>query len=124
MRRFLLRWLITALALYAAVMLVPGIAYDGDWTTLAAMALVFGLINAFVRPILTLLSCPLILLTLGLFTLVLNAALLLWASRVADFFGVRFYIAGFGPAFWGALVVSVVSLFLNVLIGDDRERRE
>ena len=121
MRGFLLRWLVTALGLYAAVQLVPGIDYEGGWTTLAGMALVFGLINAFVRPILTVLSCPLILLTLGLFTLVLNGVLLLWASRVAGFFGVSFYVDGFGPAFWGALVISVVSILVNSLIREDHE---
>jgi putative membrane protein len=123
MRRFLLRWLITALALYAAVQLVPGIGYDGDWTTLAGMTLVFGLVNAFVRPLLTLLSCPLILLTLGVFTLVINGAMLLLASRLAGVFGVGFYVDGFGPAFWGALVISVVSFLMNLLVGDEHERR-
>jgi putative membrane protein len=118
-----LRWLITALALYAAVQLVPGISYDGDWTTLAGMALVFGLVNALVRPLLTLLSCPLILLTLGLFTLVINGAMLLLAARLADLFGVSFYVQGFWPAFWGALVISVVSFFMNLLIHEGHEQR-
>jgi len=118
-----LRWLIVALALYAAVQLVPGIHYDGDWTTLAGMALVFGLVNALVRPLLTVLSCPLILLSLGLFTLVINAALLLLAARLADLFGIAFYVQGFGAAFWGALVISIVSFFLNLLLHEEKERR-
>jgi len=123
MRRFLLRWLMTAIALYAAVRLVPGITYDGDWTTLAGMALVFGLVNALVRPLLTLLSCPLILLTLGLFTLVINGAMLLLAARLAELFDVSFYVRGFWPAFWGALVISVVSFFMNLFIREEHERR-
>ncbi len=123
MRRFLLRWLMTAIALYAAVRLVPGITYDGDWTTLAGMALVFGLVNALVRPLLTLLSCPLILLTLGLFTLVINGAMLLLAARLAELFDVNFYVRGFWPAFWGALVISVVSFFMNLFIREEHERR-
>ena len=123
MRKFLLRWLITALALYAAVQLVPGIDYEGGWTTLAGMALVFGFVNAIVRPILTLLSCPLILLTLGLFTLVINGAMLLLAVRLAELFDVSFYVRGFWPAFWGALVISVVSFFMNLFIGEEHERR-
>jgi len=123
MRRFLLRWLVTALALYLAVQWVPGITYDGGWTTLAGMALVFGLVNALVRPLLTLLSCPLILLTLGLFTLVINGAMLLLAARLADLFGVSFYVQGFSSAFWGALVISVVSFFMNSFIRDEHERR-
>ena len=124
MRRFLLRWLIAALALYAAVQLVPGINYDGDWTTLAGMALVFGFVNAIVRPIMTVLSCPLILLTLGVFTLVINGAMLLLATRLAGLFGVSFYVEGFGPAFWGALVISIVSFFLSLLIREEHERRD
>jgi putative membrane protein len=123
MGKFLLRLLITALALYAAVQLVPGIAYDGNWTTLAGMALAFGLVNALVRPFLTLLSCPLILLTLGLFTLVINAAMLLLATRLADLVGVRFYVNGFAAAFWGALVISVVSFLMNLIMRDEHERR-
>jgi putative membrane protein len=123
MNKFLLRWLIIALALYAAVQLVPGIHYDGDWTTLAGMALVFGLVNALVRPLLTVLSCPLILLTLGLFTLVINAAMLLLAARLADLFGVAFYVQGFAAAFWGALVISIVSFILNLIIREEHERR-
>ncbi len=123
MNRFLLRLLIAALALYAAVQLVPGIHYDGDWTTLAGMALVFGLVNALVRPLLTVLSCPLIILTLGLFTLVINAAMLLLATRVASLLGVAFYVQGFVPAFWGALVVSVVRCVLNLFLHGEDERR-
>jgi putative membrane protein len=123
MRRFLVRWLLTALALYAAVQLVPGISYDGNWTTLAGMALVFGLVNALVRPLLTLLSCPLILLTLGLFTLVINGALLLLAAHLADLFGVRFYVQGFSAAFWGALVISIVSFLVSLFIREEHRRR-
>jgi putative membrane protein len=123
MRRFLIRWLVTALALYAAVQLVPGIGYEGGWTTLAGMALVFGFVNAIVRPILALLSCPLILLTLGLFTLVINGAMLLLAARLAGLFDVSFYVRGYGPAFWGALVISVVSFFMHVLLRDEDEWR-
>ena len=121
MLRFLTRWFITAVALYAAVRLVPGITYEGGWTTLAGMALLFGLLNAVVRPILTILSCPLIILTMGVFILVINGALLLAASRLAGVFGVNFYVDGFGPAFWGALVVSVVSFVLNLFIAGEEE---
>ena len=119
MRRFLLRLLVTAIALYAAVRLVPGITYEGGWQTLAAMALIFGLVNATVRPILTLLSCPLIILTMGLFILVINGAMLLLATRLADVFGVTFYVQGFGSALWGALVISIVSFLMNVLIREE-----
>jgi len=123
MSRFLLRWLVTAIALYAAVRLVPGIDYDGGWQTLAAMALIFGLVNAFVRPILTMLSCPLIVLTLGFFLLVINGAMLLLAERLAGVFGVGFYVRGFAAAFWGALVISLVSFAMNLFLGEKHERQ-
>ena len=120
MRRFLIRWIITALALYAAVRWVPGIDFEGGWTTLAAMALFVGFVNAVVRPFVTILSCPLILVSLGLFTLVINGAMLLLASRLAGWMGVGFYVQGFGAAFLGAVVISAVSFFLSLLFPDDR----
>ena len=121
MSKFLIRWLVGAIALYAAVRLVPGIGYDGGWSTLAAMALLFGLVNAFVRPLLTVLSCPLIIMTMGVFLLVINGMLLLLASRLAALFGVAFYVDGFGAAFWGGLVVSVASFLLNLFLRDEGE---
>jgi hypothetical protein len=74
--------------------------------------------------LLKLLTCPLILLTLGLFTLVVDAITLLLASRIAtDVFGVGFFVDGFWPAFWGAIIVSLVSVVLNILVDDDRDDR-
>ena len=121
MRRFLLHWLVTALALYAAVQVVPGITYEGGWVVLVSMALVFGLVNAIVRPILRLLTCPLIILSLGLFSLVINGLMLLLASRTAELLGVHFFVDGFWPAFWGAVVVSMVGALLNILLRPDQE---
>jgi len=123
MRRFLMHWLVAAIALYAAVRLVPGISYDGSWETLAVMALIFGFLNAIVRPILLVLTCPLQILTLGLFTLVLNGAMLLLATSLARGLGVAFQVDGFFAALVGALVVAVVSLGLNALLGEDDHRR-
>lgn len=124
MGKFVLRWLITGIALYAAVQLVPGITYEGGWTTLAGMALIVGLLNAFVRPLLALMSCPLIILTMGLFILVLNAAVFLLAARLASVFGVSFFVSGFGSAFWGALVVSIVSFFMNLWVREEEEEED
>jgi putative membrane protein len=121
MPKFLVRWFIAAVALYAAVRLVPGLSYEGGWQTLAGMALLFGLVNACVRPILGLLSCPLIILTMGIFLLVLNGLMLLLAARLASVFGVPFYVESFGAAFWGALVVSVASFVLNLFFRDEEE---
>ncbi|KPL15070.1 MAG: hypothetical protein AMJ93_16925 [Anaerolineae bacterium SM23_84] len=122
--KFLVRWFVASVALYAAVRLVPGISYEGGWTTLAGMALIFGLVNAFVRPVLALLSCPLIILTMGVFMLVINGGMLLLASRLATFFGASFQVDGFGAAFWGALIVSIVSFLLNVFIRGEEEEEK
>ena len=126
MRKLLLRWLINGVALYVAAELVRGIDVRGGWMALAVMALIFGLVNALIRPILKFLTCPLIVLTLGLFTLVINALMLMLASWLGKQLGLGFYVAGFGPAFWGALVISVVSFALTLLTGDkdeDKKRR-
>jgi len=126
MRKLLLRWLINGVALYVAAELVRGIDVVGGWQALAVMALIFGLVNALIRPILKFLTCPLIVLTLGLFTLVINALMLMLASWLGRQLGLGFYVAGFGPAFWGALVISVVSFALTLLTGDkdeDKKRR-
>jgi putative membrane protein len=121
-----MHWLVAAIALYAAVRLVPGISYDGSWETLAGMALVFGFVNAVIRPVLAVLTCPLQLLTLGLFSLVLNAAMLLLAAELARGLGIGFYVGSFWAAFLGSLVVGVVTLVMNALMGEDEhgERRK
>jgi len=124
MRKLLLRWLINGVALYLAAELVRGINVRGGWLALAVMALIFGLVNALIRPILKLLTCPLIILTLGLFTLVINALMLMLASWLGRRLGLGFYVAGFWPAFLGALVISVVSFVLNLLIGDEDEDKK
>ncbi|HEY7338446.1 MAG TPA: phage holin family protein [Bryobacteraceae bacterium] len=118
--KLLIRWAVTVIALVVAAWLVPGIHVQSDaFKEFAAMAVILGLINAIVRPVLKLLSCPLILLTLGLFILVINAFTLWLASRIAvSFFHVGFYVDGFFPAFFGALIVSLVSVILNTLLRD------
>lgn len=120
MRKALVGWLINAVALAVAAYLVPGIEIVGQpaWATLAAMAVVFGLVNVLIRPILKLLTCPLIILTLGLFTLVINGLLLWLASWVGQRFGIGFEVAGFWPAFWGALVISLASFLLSLALRD------
>jgi len=84
------------------------------------VALVFGLLNALVRPLLMLLSCPMLILTLGLFTLVINALVLLLTSALSGSLGLGFHVAGFWAAFLGALVVSIVSVLVSVLLPDPR----
>lgn len=104
----LLRWILSALSLMLVTYLVPGIAVASFYSALWA-ALVLGLINALVRPVLILLTLPVNILTLGLFTLVINALLFWLASSVVK----GFNVSGFWPAFWGALAVSVISWILN-----------
>ncbi|MDE3088953.1 MAG: phage holin family protein [Chloroflexota bacterium] len=112
----LIRLIINAIALYAATRIVPGLTFDGHWTTIALVAFIFGVVNALVRPLIEVLTCPLILLTLGLFTFVINALMLLLTGWIADQFGLGFHVAGFVPALIGALVVSLVSFVLNLVV--------
>ena len=116
--RFLIRLLINAAALWIATQIVPGVTHTGPWTSLLLVALVFGVLNAVVRPILKLLTCPLIVLTLGLFTFVINAVMLWLTSAVSESLGLGFHVDGFGSAFLGALVVTVVSVLLSVFLSD------
>lgn len=123
MNRFILRWLINAVALYAAVAIVPGITVQSaNWLSFIWLALIFGFLNALLRPLLKLLTCPLILLTLGVFTLVINTFLFWLAGVVGTNFGVGFTVAGFWPAFLGGLVVSVVSVVLTMIFKDDKKK--
>ena len=117
-RALILRWLISTLAIFGAVYVVPGIGFVGPGWELGVVALVFGLVNAVLRPLLTMLTCPLIILTLGLFGLVINALLLLLTAQIAASLGVQFTVASFGSAVLGGLVISIVSLVLSILAGE------
>jgi putative membrane protein len=119
MTRFLLRWAINAAGLYAAIWIVPGIDFFGEWTGILWVALIFGLLNALVRPVLKLLAFPLIVITLGLFTLVINTALLLLTSFIGQSFGIAFTVDGFWAALLGSLVISIVSVVLSLFIRDE-----
>lgn len=115
--RLLVRWLITSIAVAAAVLVVPGIEIGSNaLVAVIVMAAVLGLVNAVVKPILQLLSCGLIIATLGLFLLVINAGTLLLASNIAQGLGVDFLVDGFWPAFWGAIIISIVSFLLSIFI--------
>jgi putative membrane protein len=122
------RLLINAAALWAATRLVPGITFNGDWRLLFVVALVFGVLNVALRPVLILLTLPLFIVTLGLFTFVLNALMLWLTSAVSDALGLGFRVDGFGAAFLGALVVTVVSFMLSLFVssgaGDRRVSRD
>lgn len=124
MTRFLLRWLINAAALYAAVLVVPGIEFFGEWTGILWVALIFGLLNALLRPLLKLLTCPLIILTLGLFTILINTLLLMLTSYIGQSFGLGFTVDGFWAALLGSLVISLVSVALSLFVRDELKGRK
>jgi putative membrane protein len=112
LKDFLLRWLITTAAALAATRIVPGINYDKPVDLIVA-TLVLGILNAVLRPLLTLLALPLVVLTLGLFYLIINALLLYFVGNVVS----GFHVDSFWAAFWGGLVISFISLVLNSITG-------
>lgn len=114
--RFVVHLFIAAVALWVAVTIVPGLHYTGSLLMLLGVALVFGVLNAVVKPVLLLLSLPLLILSLGLFTLILNAFLLWLTGTLSQALGLGFSVAGFWAAFLGAIVVSVVNIALSLMI--------
>jgi putative membrane protein len=115
----LFRWIASALAVGLAVYLLPGLEYDGRIETLFVVALVLGLVNAIVRPIVKALACGIIVLTLGLALFVINAVMLYLTSYIAGQFGYGFHIRGFVSALIGSVVISLVTWFLSMLFKDD-----
>jgi putative membrane protein len=125
--RLVVRVLATAAALAVAAALVDGISVGPGSTgervlTMLAVAVIFGLVNAIIRPVLRLLTLPLFVLTLGLFAFVLNALLLLFTAWLSDQVDLAFEVDGFWSALVGALIVSVVSFLINVALPDKYER--
>jgi putative membrane protein len=121
--RLLLRILINAAALWVAVRFVPGIAYTGTPLMLLCVAIVFGVVNTVVKPIVILLSIPAVLLTLGLFLLVINALMLWLTGWLSTALGLGFHVEGLGAAFLGAIVVSLVSWTLSTFLAEDKDSR-
>jgi putative membrane protein len=122
MTRFLLRWAINAAGVYAAIWIVPGIDFLGEWAGILWIALIFGLLNALVRPLLKLLTCPLIILTLGLFTIIVNTLMLMLTSAISQSVGIAFMVDGFWSALLGSLVISLVSVVLSIFVRDELKR--
>ena len=120
---FLLRLVINAIALWLATRLVDGISFDGSLVFLFVVALIFGVVNAIVKPILIFLTFPFLIVTLGLFLLVLNGAMLWLTGAISDAAELGFHVSGFGAAFLGGLVVSVVSFLLSLMVGDSGKGR-
>lgn len=122
--QFIVRLAINAFALWCAARYIDGISYTGTWQGLVGLALVFGVVNTFIRPILSFLSFPIRIITLGLFTLVINALMLLLTARIGSAFGIDIHIRGFVAALIGAICVSIVSLVLNAILVSDKRRDE
>ena len=125
MTKFILRLLINAIALYLAVRILPGIELLSGMVSIIWLALIFGIINALFRPLLKFLTCPLIILTLGLFTLVINTFLFWLTSVIGQSFGIALIISD--PVWWnaflGGLIVSIVSVVMTLILKDELKRK-
>ncbi len=124
--RFLLRWAITAASVAVAAWILPGISVGQPHRiiTVVLVALVLGLVNAFIRPLISIMSCGLIVLTLGLFTLVINGLMLWLASWITvHWLHLSFQVNGFWNALFGAIIISIVSLILSSFVGKERLRK-
>jgi len=124
---FLIRWLINAVALWVTTAIVSGINVDAETTgervlTILLVALIFGLVNAIIKPIVKLVGCVFYVLTLGLIALVVNALLFLLVDWLAGLLDLPFSIDGFWPAFWGAIVMGVVSWLLSLVVPDKADK--
>jgi putative membrane protein len=111
----ILRLLINAAALWCAAHFIDGISYTGSWPALVGLALVFGVVNTFIRPVLRFFSFPITILTLGLFALVINAFMLLLTAWIAAQLDIPFTVRGFVPALLGAICVSILSTLLSAM---------
>ncbi len=120
--RFILRWTINAVALFAAITILK-IDYQGGLIGFVWLGLIFGLVNAVLRPVIKVLSCPLIILTLGLFTLIINTLMFYLAGILGQPFGIGFSVTGFWQAFLGALIVSAISIVLSLILRDELKGR-
>ncbi len=122
MRSLLLHWILNAAALWVAAALIPGLDFTGGPGRLLLVAAVFGVVNSTIRPLLTVLTCPLIVITLGLFTLVINALMLLLTGWLSESWNLGFSVSGFWSAFFGGLVVGLVSVILSLALSPKESR--
>jgi len=116
------KWNMNTIAIMLAVKFVPGIIYSGEWWGILLVGLLFGLVNTVIRPLVTLFTFPLLILTLGIFTFIINAMMLSLTSWLSEELHLGFVVHGFKPAFWGALVISIVSLVLGCLMPPKAEK--
>jgi len=123
MRQSFIKWIMNTIAIMLAIKFVPGIVYSGAWWGILMVGMIFGLVNTVIRPVVTLFTFPLLILTLGLFTFIINAMMLSLTSWLSESLHIGFRVEGFKPAFWGALVISIVSLVLGCLMPSEEERK-
>lgn len=116
----LLQILVNAGALYVAVYLLEGITFVEEWWKLLLVALAFSLLNTYLRPILRILTFPISMITMGIFLLVINAAMLMLTSAISDQLQLGFHVADFWSAFLGAIVVAIVGWILSIFVGVGR----
>lgn len=113
----ILRIMINALSIGVAVKLVDGITFTGEWWKMIIIGLIFGIVNSIIKPIVAFFSLPLIVFTLGIFILVINALMLILTAKLSVPFNLGLHIEGFFPALWGAIIISIVSLVLSWFAG-------
>lgn len=113
----ILQWTINALAIVVAVKIIDGISFHGAWWHMLIIGAIFGVVNSLIRPLIRFFTFPLIILTLGIFYLVINASMLALTSVISRVFDLGLRVNGFWPAVAGALVISVVSILLSWLVG-------
>ncbi|HSB52548.1 MAG TPA: phage holin family protein [Dissulfurispiraceae bacterium] len=118
----LLQIMINALSIAAAVKLVDGIVFTGEWWKMIIIGALFGIVNSLIKPFVQLITFPLIILTLGIFTLVVNTMMLGLTEWLSKPLALGLEIHGFWPTFWGALIVSIVSMLLSAVTGLRRTR--
>ena len=125
MSHFIIRVIVNAIAIAVTSFLLQGIQIDPSnyLITLAVVAVIFGVLNAVIKPILAVLTCPLYILTLGLFTFVVNAAMLLLTSAIAQNVGLGFHVDGWLTAIIGSILISIVSFVLSLFLGGNKQRK-
>lgn len=127
MKKLLIRLAINAVALYVALAIMQGhgITPQGEnWLSFVWLALIFGIINAIIRPVLLVMSCPLLILTLGLGTLIINTLMFMLSGWLGSRFGVGFTVDGFWPSFLGAIITSIVSFVLTLFLQGELDRKK
>jgi len=124
MKQAFIKWIMNTIAIMLAIKFVhQGITYRGEWWGILLVGLIFGLVNTVIRPFIKLFTFPLLILTLGLFTFVINAMMLSLTSWISDQMALGFHVEGFRAALWGSLVISLVSLVLGCLMPQEEEKK-